>query len=124
MIGCDIDDDDTFENEGSLSNPVVLTVGTAHSGTIGEGGTSYYRFTTTNAGVHTIGLTNTKSDLSWDLYSTPDFWTDLIAWCDNHRTAADEIGPTSSLNAGTTYYLLVDEWEGIDGTFTLTVTFP
>src|SRR5512139_189217 len=39
---------------------------------VGAYGTNFYQFTTTSAGFYTISLKNTKSDLSWELYS--DSW--------------------------------------------------
>ncbi len=111
-------------NEGTISNPMELTVGTAHSGQVGAGGTSYYKFTANNDGAHTIALTNTQSDLSWDLYSSPDFFSNLLLFCDDFFDASDEVRATPALGSGTTYFLLVDEWDDMAGTFTLTITFP
>ena len=108
-------------NEGTPSNPVTLTVGVTHSGSVGRYGTSYYRFTTTDGGVYTIALTETRSDLSWDLEG-PGFWM----FCDNHDGyAADEICTTTeALLASTVYYLEVDEWDYRAGRFKLLITAP
>lgn len=113
----------TYQNEGSSSSPVLLTVGVTHPGTIGIFGTSYYTFVAAGSGAHTVGLTNTKSDLSWDLYDSTYTWID---GCDDYVTPGpnDEIKQTVSLNNGATYYLRVDEWDDVDGTFNLTVTYP
>ena len=115
-------------NEGSIASPVSL--GTAsttitHAGSISADGTSFYTFTTgSTAGTYTISLTNTHSDLSWDLFSNSGF-TSLVRYCDNFVTigANNEIC-SATLTAGTTYYLAVDEWDIVAGTFTLTVTSP
>lgn len=113
----------THENEGTLSNPVFLVVGSTHQGTVASFGTSFYKFVAAGTGSHTISLTNTQSDLSWDLYD--DFnYSNTIDWCDNYGYAADEIASTVPLTNGTTYYLLVDEWDFVAGTFSLTITFP
>ncbi len=108
-------------NEGSFSDPLVLTVGVIHSGMVGQYGTSYYRFTTTVLGSYTISLTDTQSDLSWDLYDSN--WSHLME-CDDHWHAADEIATTPVLPAGTTYHLTVDEWDGVVGRFELLITAP
>jgi hypothetical protein len=114
--------------EGSIASPVSL--GTAsttitHAGSISADGTSYYTFTTgSTAGSYTISLTNTMSDLSWDAYSNSGF-TSLVRHCDNFviPVANNEICSVT-LSAGTTYYLAVDEWDVVAGTFTLTITPP
>jgi hypothetical protein len=84
-------------------------------------GTSYYKFVAVGTGLHTIALTNTGSDLSWDLYSSSDF-TGWIDGCDDFWVPAYEID-TVFLNFGVTYYLLVEEWDFVAGTYTLTVTY-
>lgn len=110
-------------SEGTPSNPVTLTVGVTHSGTVGRYGTSFYRFTTTVEGSYTIALTATQSDLSWDLYGpSPDY--DWIMECDDYWHAADEIAATPDLLASTTYYLTVDEWDHVAGRFKLLITAP
>ena len=110
-------------NEGTPSNPVTLTVGVTHSGSVGSDGTSFYRFTTTVEGSYTIALTDTRSDLSWDLYGpAPDY--DWIMECDDHFHAADEIATTPLLSASTTYHLTVDEWDYVAGRFDLLITAP
>jgi hypothetical protein len=111
------------EPQGTMSNPLGLTVGTAHNGSIEAFGTKYYKFTTASAGTHTISLTNLASDLSWDLFNDAGY-TNWMWFCDNFFDSRDEIDQTPSLTAGTTYYLSVDEWEMIAGSFNLLVTYP
>ena len=110
-------------NEGTPANPVTLTVGVTHSGTVGSYGTSFYRFTTTIEGSYTIALTEMRSDLSWDLYGpAPDYvW---MMECDDYYHAADEIATTPVLLASTTYHLTVDEWDYVAGRFKLLITAP
>ncbi len=112
-------------NEGSPGNPVnlgVITVSTTHAGSVGTAGTSYYRFTTgPTSGSYTISLTSTHSDLSWSLYDGAYYFLDL---CDNQYTAGDEVSSTPVLSANAVYYLAVDEWDGVAGSFTLTVSPP
>ncbi len=112
-------------NEGSPGNPVnlgVITTSTIHAGSLGIEGTSYYKFTTgSTSGSYTIGLTNTHSDLSWSLYNSAYY---IIDECDTLYSTGDEIGSTPVLSANTVYYLVVDEWDGVAGSFTLTVSAP
>ena len=115
-------------NEGSIASPVNLgTVSTAftRTGSVGANGTSFYTFTTgSTAGTYTVSLTNTHSDLSWG-YATDSTFTAPAFICDNHVTpgANDEIC-SSSLAAATTYYLAVDEWYNVAGTFTFSIATP
>jgi hypothetical protein len=113
-----------YLSEGSMFSPVAISIGDSRLSTIGEFGTSYYQFTTgpLGGGNYTIALTNTHSDLSWD------FWTSSyghLVNCDNFVFPGpnDEIDVVAA-TASTTYYLTVDEWDGVDGTFILTVTGP
>jgi hypothetical protein len=112
-------------NEGSPGNPVnlgVITTSTIHAGSVDIIGTSYYKFTTgSTSGSYTIGLTNTHSDLSWALYDSAYYFIDE---CDTLYTTGDEIGSTPVLSANTVYYLSVDEWDEVSGSFTLTVSPP
>lgn len=109
------------EDEGTPSAPVTLIVGTPRTGSIGDFGTSFYRFTVTTAATHRISLTNARSDLSWTLFSDPNF-TVLIIDCDNYDTSESEVCTTpTALTSGSTYYLSVDEFDNKGGTFTLRV---
>jgi len=115
-------------SEGSIASPVNL--GTAsttltHSGSVASYDTSFYRFTTgPTATYYTISLTNTKSDLSYALYSGPSFTTTtFVDGCDFFTST----GPNNeicsfTLSPGTTYYLAVDEWDRVAGTYTLTIS--
>ena len=108
-------------DEGTPSAPVTLTVGTSHTGSIAQFGTSYYRFTTAANSAYRISLTNTNSDLSWELFSNPDY-IGFIKYCDNILETGDEVCTSgSALTAGTTYYLSVDEDDGVAGTYKLLV---
>ena len=113
----------TYQDEGTSVNPVLLSVGSTHQATVGSYGTSYYKFLAAGNGSHTVSLTNTHSDLSWDLYDDSNY-SHNIDWCDNYDYAADEIASTVSLTNGVTYYLLVDEWDYVAGAFSLTITYP
>ena len=111
--------------EGSAGNPVNLGVASTvltHAGSIGSLGTSYYKFTVgSSSGSHTISLTSTHSDLSWDLYNSSNLW---IASCDSLYNTGDETCNTTTLTAGSVYYLNVDEWDLVADSFTVTVSPP
>jgi hypothetical protein len=125
LLSCtDTGNGTSFSNEGTPSNPITITVDVTRSGSIAAWGTSYYKFTPANTGVHTISLTNLDSDLSWDLYDDAG-WTSLLDYCDDNLDASDEIAQTTTaLTSGTTYYLMVDEWDYVGGTFSLLVSYP
>ena len=113
----------TYSNEGSPSNPVLLTVGNTHNGTIGIFGESYYKFVAVADAPHTIGLTSMQSNLGWQLYDDASY-SNMIDWCDDWYGPIDEIKSTLTLTNGVTYYLTVWEWDYKDGTFDLTITYP
>ena len=111
--------------EGSTGSPVNLGVANTtltRAASIGALGSSYYKFTAgSSSGAYTISLSSTHSDLSWDLYSSSNYW---IASCDANITAVDETCTTPALTAGLVYYLNVDEWDMVAGSFTLSVSPP
>ncbi len=111
-------------SEGSIANPVNL--GTAsttltHSGSVASYDTSFYKFTTGPTATYTISLTNTKSDLEWSLWSDAGF-NISVADCDSFSGAHDEICSVP-LAPGTTYYLAVDEWDHVAGTYSITISY-
>ena len=100
-------------SEGSTSNPVELTVGTAYtSGTVAGyvyGGQSYYKFTTEAADNYTVTMTNSNSLYGW-LYSGSDF-TSLVDYWSAETTVSETLGNyagASGLSANTTYYLEIE----------------
>ncbi len=105
-------------SEGSVNNPVALTLGTAHSGKV-EGtssyGKSYYKFTTADsgdAGSHTLTMTNSDS-MDCDLYSDSGFTT-LVSSSRNDCTAGKTLSKSftnssgGGLTKGATYYLRIE----------------
>jgi len=105
-------------SEGSVNNPVALTLGTAHSGKV-EGtssyGKSYYKFTTADsgdAGSHTLTMTNSDS-MDCDLYSDSGFTT-LVSSSRNDCTAGLTLSKSftnssgGGLTKGATYYLRIE----------------
>lgn len=107
-------------SEGSVNNPVALTLSTPHSGKV-EGtstyGKSYYKFTTSShsdAANYTLTMTNSDS-MDCDLYSDSGFST-LVSSSRNGCTAGANLSATftgtgtggSGLTENTTYYLTIE----------------
>ena len=93
-------------SEGSKDDPVVLTVGTAHSGTIDNlnyYGDSYYKFTTSAADNYTLTMTNSDS-LGCYLYSNASFTTYVNYCIDGANISRTFL----ALSANTNYYLNID----------------
>jgi len=121
--------------EGSVNNPVALTVGTLHSGKV-EGtsskGKSYYKFTTSSSNdpeLYTLTMTNTDS-MDCDLFSDSGFST-LVSSSYNGCTAGTNLsdnftGTGSGLTGDTTYYLRI-EGQSVtakNSTYNITVACP
>ena len=100
-------------SEGSTSNPVELTVGTAYtSGTVEGyvyGGQSYYKFTTAAADNYTVTMTNSDTLEGW-LYSGSDFTSAIDYWSAENTVSEilGNYGSSSGLSANTTYYLEIE----------------
>ena len=103
-------------SEGSKNNPVELTLGTAHSGTIdnkANDGYSFYKFTTSAADNYILTMNNSDS-LDCSLYSDSAFSTS-VGSSYNNCTAGENLsqkftGTSSSagLLANTAYYLKIE----------------
>ena len=109
-------------SEGSTNNPVELTLGTAHSGSV-EGtnyyGKSYYKFTTSAATDNYTVTMNNSDSLDCQLYSDSGFITVVDSYY-NECTVGTNISdnftgsdaswntPGSGLSANTAYYLKVE----------------
>ena len=102
-------------SEGSVNNPVALTLGTTHSGKV-EGtstyGKSYYKFfTTAGAAIYSLAMTNSDS-MDCDLYSDAEFST--VVYSSNNCTASDNLTENfrkdadNGLDGTTTYYLRIE----------------
>ena len=108
-------------SEGSKNNPVALTLGTAHPGSV-EGtssyGKSYYTFTTSAATDNYTVTMNNSDDLDCQLYSNSGFTT-VVDYYYNECTSGPNISdnftgadasygsPGSGLTEGS-YYLKVE----------------
>ncbi len=101
-------------SEGSVNNPVALTLQSTHSGKV-EGtstyGKSYYKFTTTDAAVYDLAMTNSDS-MDCDLYSDAGFST--VVYSSTNCTAGAELEENfrkdadNGLDGTTTYYLRIE----------------
>ena len=120
-------------SEGSKNNPVELTLGTAHSGTIDniaanwEYGYSYYKFTTASADNHTLTMNNSDS-LDCSLYSDSGFSSSVYSYY-NDCTAGTNLsktftGTSSSVGllTGTSYYLRIEGTSSTLKTTTYNIT--
>ena len=109
-------------SEGSINNPVALTLGEAHTGGKVEGynyyssyykrGNSYYKFTTTSADNYTLSMNNSDS-LDCYLYSDSAF-SSLVSDTNNGCTAGTNLSATfkgsgTGLSATTINYLHIEQ---------------
>ena len=123
-------------SEGSTNNPVELTLGTAHSGSV-EGtnyyGKSYYKFTTSAATDNYTVTMNNSDSLDCQLYSDSGFITVVDSYY-NECTVGTDISdnftgsdaswntPGSGLSASTAYYLKVEGESSTAKTTTYNIT--
>jgi len=92
-------------SEGSIADPVGLTVSTAHSGTIDNlnyYGDSYYKFTTSAADNYTLTMTN-SDELDCLLYSNASFTSAVDSCTEDDNISENFLG----LSANTNYYLRI-----------------
>ena len=123
-------------SEGSTNNPVELTLGTAHSGSV-EGtnyyGKSYYKFTTSAATDNYTVTMNNSDSLDCQLYSDSGFTTVVDSYyngctvgtniSDNFTGSDAWYGtPGSGLSASTAYYLKVEGESSTAKTTTYNIT--
>ena len=111
-------------SEGSINDPVVLTLGAVHPGTIDninsswDDGYSYYKFTTAAADNYTLSMNNSDA-LECQLYSNSAFTTYVSYYynnCTEGTNLSENFTGTSSsggLSGSTDYYLRI---EGVSAT--------
>ena len=100
----------------------VLNTGVSYNLSINAWGTDIYQFTAPETARYQIALTNTQSDLSWVVADNYQLPATILGECDNSFSAANEICTTASnLIAGETYYLGIDEWDEVSGSYTLRI---
>lgn len=105
------------------ATPYFLTVGVPCAGILDAFADSQFEFIATVTGEYTISLTNTQSDLSWELSVDASF-NNFV--CDNFLVANNEICSTAestgfTLTSGAQYFLLISEWDNIPGSFNLLI---
>jgi hypothetical protein len=84
--------------------------------------THFYKFIPESDGSYTISLTNLASDMGWVLYTNPDIMNPgVIDQQDDFLANNDEIGTTPFLTGGVTYYLAIDEWDNVIGSYDLQI---
>ena len=106
-------------SEGSITNPVNLSVGTKYSGKMGSQGRSYYTFTTRAAADYNVRFDN-PTDLWISAYTNPDFSSGTIT------TACPGPGPYVSctlenLAANTTYYIEAEERASVNAAYNINI---
>ena len=114
-------------SEGSSSNPVFLGVDTPHQGSVGDiysSFTSYYSFKTSEAGGYAIRLTNTHSNLAFDLYSDQFITVVNNNGCNTSTDDPSQPGDkicVYTLAPNTYYYVTTMDWSFVSDTYTITV---
>ena len=104
-------------SEGTTSVPKDLgtTPVSYPNGAVAYAGRSYYQFTTGQAGSYIIKVTNTTAAMQWDLFAQKSYFNAFS----NYIATADDIGDpvgdlianAPNLDANTTYYLQVWDWD-------------
>jgi hypothetical protein len=110
---------------GTEASPFTITVGQSYTGSVGAGGESFYKFTVTTAGIHTISLTGAARDIGWELFSdsVDSKFFNSINICDSQPAGGSEVCSTISLTTQT-YYLIVYNNDATAGTYVVTVSPP
>lgn len=106
-----------------------IQLNSAINETIPAFGTKVYRMRTIDAGNYTISLTNLTSDLGWTLTTYDPADSSLNSLADNiiFPVNGDQYFDTSSeiftevLSADTYYYIVVDEWDDVNSSYTLQI---
>lgn len=110
-------------SEGSIENPVPLTVDVPRTSSVGPMGNSYYTITTDSAGTYVLTLADVNPfypDLFVYLYSDPGF-TNEVGACFFEFSPVHTC-TTPNLDANTAYYIRIYDfsYESVTYTFTLT----
>jgi len=111
---------------GIVLDTTALTIGTPLDQTIEAFGTKFYVFQVVDPATYTISLYNMATDNDWELYQYISNCTD--DYPDNHPLIAESSNMLTTpdikdvaLNAGT-YLLVVDEWDSLPSSYTVSVT--
>ncbi|MBD1401669.1 hypothetical protein [Pelovirga terrestris] len=115
----------TSENDGgdTVTEKGQLAINETHNLQIEAYATDRYSFIPSVTGTYTIAITNAQSDLSWMLSKSPNWDDEEIYFCDSSLNTSDEIcTPDEVLIAGQEYYLFIDEWDNVSGTYNLFIS--
>ncbi|HTG81954.1 MAG TPA: hypothetical protein VL949_08445, partial [Geobacteraceae bacterium] len=116
-----------YSSEGSTSSPVLLGVDVPHAGSVGDiysSLRSYYYFKTNEAGGYAIRLTNTHSNLAFNLYTNQFAALVDDNGCDTSTDDSSQAGDKICIYnlAGNTYYAIdTTDWSFVSDTYTITV---
>lgn len=105
-------------SEGSITSPVVLSVGTARNGGVDDSGSSYYSFTTTTAGAYILTVAPAAA-VEVSVYSSSDFSTGFVK---KYTVSSSQAATISGLDAAKRYYIKVVNQTSSDVTYTITVS--
>lgn len=94
-------------DEGHFQEPVILTVGKTHHGSVGDFSESFYAFKAT-AKMHLIAVAG-NTGVKWRLFSGADFKAGMMKWCKEMPDGAKfrAACPVEGLEKGAWYYLNV-----------------
>lgn len=116
--------------EGFLLSPADLNLNTVSSNTISAAGVKTFKFKTLTTGDYTISLTDLSSDMGFELYSYDPADTTYADIFDNliddtngdlYDDTTDEVYTFTNLPSDTFYYIVIDEWDDVSGSYTLQV---
>ena len=134
LVSCSIEveeSDDYGTGEGSPNSPVLLTLGTAHSGKVAKWDYSFYSFTTSSTGAGTYELAFTSLTISDSWSSSKSIGIEAYTVQASPNTSSIDTMESliadgtayfgyKNVNASTTYYIRVYGYG--KGTYTLTMT--
>lgn len=107
----------TAKNEGSVEEPIELSIGTIHNGTVGvsdlDAQDSYYTFTTAEEGLYTVALSN--DSVVRTIFSDSEY-SDMVA----SATYGDLV---ARLKANTTYFLKINNAYPANEVYTISILY-
>ena len=112
------------EDEGQYDAPVRLTLGKAHTGSVGPFSESFYAF---RAPGNTILIAVTgEPPVRWRLYSGDNFKTGLLHWCKPNPAGKpfSTVCPVKGLKAGASYYLNVYSFSPTHSGYVIDLSAP
>jgi hypothetical protein len=121
LSGCD--EETGITGEGTVSNPILLTVGVSRGaqvgGAVGSDSSYYYFVSTSTDQTITLSGISSSADLIWGIFSSPGFSTPF-GTCDTGVTS--DSCATGTITSGATYYIEVYNKTFTDTTYTILIT--